>query len=153
MRALPLLLLVGCGQTAADAVTPDELHVWGSRGWADGTISRGTGVYDQATQGDALGVGLTWHLDAPPPDLRPDLERIARAVERPRDGSSSPVLMLPGSPSPETPQEASGERSLTELGKAGAALGTLAVGFLAAFWRPGKKTGGQGDDKTPDPPA
>jgi len=42
------LVAASCGQSVERALTPDELHLFGSRGWADGELGRDSTVYDTA---------------------------------------------------------------------------------------------------------
>lgn len=148
MRWSPLLLLAGCAQPMLEGVTPDELHVWGSQGWGDGDISTQGRDYRTSADGYRVGLGLTWSLGPPATDLRPELERIARAVERP-ETPSAPFFVVPPSSDAREPERSpepvrEEESHWQATGKAVGGLVTFA-GLIWAAVRQGRKA------STPEP--
>ena len=146
MRLVPLLLLAACQQPALDAVSPDELHLWGSRGWDDGEISTGDPARAYGTTGDsyAMGVGLTWSLAPPRLDHGPTLERIARAVERREEPLGPSVLVIPQTDArePDGAPEPASEDSDDHWQQTAKALGGAAtlIGLLWASIRQARKS-------------
>tara|TARA_E500000305_G_C4028231_1_gene243100 strand:- start:3128 stop:3616 length:489 start_codon:yes stop_codon:yes gene_type:complete len=102
LQLCALLTLASCEQTAGQALMPDEFTLFGSQGVGDGEITRSTAVYDTTGDSYRYGAALTWDLRPPQVSTIPQLDRIARAVEK--QPYYAPPVIVPTT-GPQNPRE------------------------------------------------